>query len=345
MRRDALHTGRMERLLVCGWDVGEARSLQGMLAALRREAALEAVAVGDRQPSALVHARAALGLPCYQHLREMIRTTDSNAVLFATPDLAVELAADAAARGRDLLLLGDQMDGAALDAAATATIRYGVALAVLRPALRGAGLTFLTDLIEADQRWTPVALHLELRGDRAAHSMLRDLVAATTRLMHATPTEVFASVGGRDRDNPVSMAAHLRFEDDRLVTLSARPGLSDRIVLSADTAAGSIELDAADGDSRLTLAPWDGDAQRSLLRDQDSFTLEARHVSAVRGDDALDQKLAHREAALLYAIEAAATTGILARVEDPGTRSTLRVLAGGALGATPRLGQLRVVAQ
>ncbi len=334
----------MERLLVCGWDVGKTRSLQGMLAALRREAALEAVAVGDRQPSALVHARAALGLPCYQHLREMIRTTDSDVVLFATPELAGELAADAAARGRDLLLLGDQMDVAALDAAATASVRYGVSLAVIRPAQRGAGLTFLTDLIEADQRWTPVALQLELRGDRTAHALMCDLIAATTRLMRATPTEVVTSVGGHDLDNPVSIAAHLRFDDHRLVTLSARPGLSDRLVLSADTSAGSIELDAADGDSRLTLAPWGGDAQRSLLRDQDPVMLEARHVSEVRGGDALDQKLAHREAALLYASEAAAATGILARVEDLDTRTTLRMLAGGATDATPRLGQLRVVA-
>lgn len=330
----------MERLILCGWESDETRLLE----ALRIEAQLEAVAVGDHRAAALVQARTALRLPCYQHLREMVRTTAFDAMLIAAPELAADLATDAAARGCDLLLLGDQMDGAALEAAATASIRYGVALAVLRPALRSAGLLFLADFIEADARWTPVALQIDMRDDRPIHAQLRDAVATVTRLMRSTPTEVIASVAGPDLDEPIVAAAHIRFEDGRLASVSAQPAESARLRISAHTAAGTIELDSADGDSRLTLAPRGHEPQRSLLRDEDATTLESRRVAAVRRrDDALDARLAHREASLLHALEASMASGLPARVEDLGTRSTLRMLTGGSTAPTPRVGQLHVV--
>ena len=70
------------------------------------------------------------------------------------------------------------MDAAALQSAAAAAARHGVALAVLRPALRCAGYAFLTGLIAADDRWQPHFISLELRGDRPAFALLRDAVAA-----------------------------------------------------------------------------------------------------------------------------------------------------------------------
>jgi hypothetical protein len=53
--------------------------------------------------------------------------------------------------------------------------------------------------------------------------------------------------------------------------------------------------------------------------------------------------LAHREAAVLHALETSIASGQPATVEDLGTRSTLRLLTGGAGASTPRIGQLHVV--
>ena len=123
--------------------------------------------------------------------------------------------------------------------------------------------------------------------------------------MRSTPIEVIASVAGFDRDDPAVISAHIRFEDGRLASFSVRPADSSLLRISAQNGAGTIELDSVNDDSRLTLA--------------------------------------HREAAQLHALEAAVETGLTARVEDLGTRSTLRVLTGGSAVPTPRVGQLRVV--
>ena len=59
----------MEQLAVYGWS----DATPALLETLREVAGFEAVAVGDERPAALVRARAATGLPGFQHVREMAR--------------------------------------------------------------------------------------------------------------------------------------------------------------------------------------------------------------------------------------------------------------------------------
>jgi hypothetical protein len=92
----------MERLVVCGWEHDESALLQ----ALREQAQLETVAVGDQYPARLVRARTATRLACYQHTRQMAHDQAFDALLLGAPDSAEEVATTAAVRGADLLLLG-----------------------------------------------------------------------------------------------------------------------------------------------------------------------------------------------------------------------------------------------
>ena len=103
----------MKRLAVCGWDEQSAALLRAI--SLRTD--LRVVAIGDDRPAALVRARAATGLPCYQHVREMLRAVDYDAVLIgdtADRETLLEIASE---RGASILLRGAVADGRTLRAA------------------------------------------------------------------------------------------------------------------------------------------------------------------------------------------------------------------------------------
>lgn len=327
----------MERLVVCGWEHDESALLQ----ALREQAQLETVAVGDQYPARLVRARTATRLACYQHPRQMARDQAFDALLLGAPDAAEEVATTAAVRGADLLLLGDRMDADALHAASTAAVRYGTALAVLRPSLRTAGLSFVTDLVEADSRWTPSLLTLDIADERPAPQLLRDALALVLRMSEATPLEVIASAAGDD-ETPATIAAHLRGPEGALTVITVR-GLVDPVVrLHADTANGTIALDTAEAETHVALTSLQGERERTTLRDGDTLAAEARRVARIRHGEPLDARHALREVAVLRAVEESLATGQPVAVGEPSMRSILRLLAGGE-HPSPRRGHLHVV--
>ena len=313
----------MDRLIACGWDDETAP----LLAALRSEARLEPVAVGDPHAGNLVRARSATRLPCYQHLHEMARAIDYEAVLIADSGYAEDLATTAALRGADLLVAASSLDAEALTGTVTAATRHGVALALFRPSLRTAGFAFLTDLIDADPRWLPLALDIELCGEQPVAALLRDASAAALRLSKS-PSQVVASMAGLDPEAPVSAAAHLRATDGTLVTLRVQHG-APRLRISGQAGAGTFEVASRDGESRVTCIPWTGESEHSVLRDADPLVLEAQRVERIRSGEPLDAHSAHREAALLQAVERALVSGEVTPVAAGEPRSALRVIAGG----------------
>lgn len=315
----------MDRLVVCGWD----DDTEPLLEALRLHAGLQAVAVGDERAASLVRARTATRLSCYQHLLPMVERGDFDAALVGESDMAAELAASAAQRGADLLLLGDHVDADTLETAAMSATRLGVAFAVLRPSLGGAGYAFLTDLVGAEPRWTPTVLDIEVRDQRPAVGLLRDALAAATRLLGATPLSVVASAAGLDSDDPLALSAELRYADGSLVTLAGRVSPAPSLRVAAQSPAGTLELRAGDGQSRLSVTRWRGRAEESVLRDPIGIEVEAARVARVRAGEGTDAQLAPLEAAILRAIEDAVSSGSVESVEPTGTRATFRVLTGG----------------
>ncbi len=328
----------MDTLAVFGWRDG----LAGLLCRLEQRASLRAVAVGDRHATRLVQARSETGLPCYQHLLEMARATEYDAAYIGTSALAGEIADHAASRGADLLVNGDDMDGEAMSAVAAAAVRHGVALAVLRPALRSAGYAFLSGLAASDSRWQPRFLSLEMRGARPASTLMRDTVAAAIQLSSEEPLEVTASAGGPGEEPDVALA-HLRFPDGSLASLTARMSPEESLRLSMTAPAGDAELASEESETVLSIAVGGRPPERSRLPHGDLEELEATRVAAVRRGEVVDTLLAHREAATLRAVEKSLKSGRIAAVRSATTRAALRVLKGGAAAPTPRAGQLHLV--
>ena len=328
----------MDTLAVFGWRDG----LPRLLSRLERHASLRAVAVGDQQATRLLRARSETGLPCYQHLLEMARATDYDAAYIDASALAGEIAELAASRGADLVVNGDDMDGEAMAAAATAAVRHGVALAVLRPAFLSAGYAFLSGLAASDSRWHPGFVSLEMRGDRPVSTLMRDAVAAAIRLSSEEPLEVTASAGGSGEEPDVALA-HLRFPDGSLASLTARMSPEESLRLSLTAPGGDAELVSEGSETVLSIAVGGGPPESSRLPHGDLDMLEATRVAAVRRGEVVDTLFAHREAAIVHALEQSLNSGRVAAVRSPTTRAALRVLKGGVAAPTPRAGQLHLV--
>ncbi len=335
----------MERLAVCGWD----DEIADVLHALRLGARLAPVAVGDRQAARLVRARTATGLACYQHLLEMLRAVDVDAVLVTDATQADELAEVAARRGADLLLDGDAMDGSALMSAVGAARRHDVALAVLRPSLQAAAPAFLAALVASDAAWRPRFLAVDVARPASAVAALREAAALAVRLLPDAPAQAMASAidpgAGAGLAEATAIAAQVRCADGAVATLTARTAATRVLRVVLEAPAGTAEIVSADGGGALTLTDRAGRAERSELEDGDLLAIEAARVADVRRGDSHDMLTAGREAVLLRALEQAARSGYLCPVEDAGVRSTLRVLDGGAVDASaPRRGHLHLVA-
>ena len=203
-------------------------------------------------PPELVRARSATGLPCFQHVLEMLRVADYEAVLIDCDLHAGEIAERAAERGADLIVSGERLDAASLASVARAATRHSVALVVLRPALHDRGYTFVSELIAADPGWQPSFVNLELSGDRPAEALLRDAVAAMTRLLPQTPFELSAAIAG-PADAPEAMAAQIRLPGGALASLTARVAPVTKLSLVATSPAGSTELSSEGGAALVTL--------------------------------------------------------------------------------------------
>lgn len=329
----------MDRLIVCGWDDGA----EALLEALRVHANLRPTAVGDTHTASLVRARSATRLSCYQHVRQMVDSLEFDAALIGTSELATELASHAADRGAAILLRGDHMDALALETAANAAALHGVPLAVLRPAIRNAGFTFLTELVAADPHWVPAVLDIEVRDPGPAAGSLRDALAVATRLLGAMPMSVVASAAGLDTADPLALSAHLHYADGSLVTLAGRSGVAPGMRIAMQAPAGTLELRAEQGQSRFSITPWRGNTEKSVQRDAPGIDLEAERVARVRSGDRVDAQLVQREAAILRAIEEALTSGAVEAVTPVGARSSFRVLPGGVEASSPPIGALHLV--
>jgi len=329
----------VDRIVVCGWD----QRVPTILEALEAHAGLHAVAVGDRQPAQLVRARSATGLACYQHVLEMLRTVPAGAVLLNTERGAGECARVAAEQGADLLVVGDVLDGTSLRAAATAARRHGVALVVLRPALRSAAALFLTGLAATDRTWRPRFAEIEVVDDAPAIHQARTAVALAARLMPETPVQVLASALGGDAETAEVLSAQLRYASGALVTFTARSGDAAVLTVRGESHAGRFEVTATPNASTVALRRRGAGGEETELRDDDPWASEAQRVLAVRRGDGTDARHAPAEAAMLLALDVALETGDVARVEDPGLRAALRLLDGGAEERTPRRGSLRLI--
>ena len=328
----------MQRLAVCGWDDDSPTLLQR----LEQRAELRAVAVGARHTAELVRARSSTGLPCFQHVLEMLRVADYEAVLIDCDLHAGEIAELAAQRDADLIVSGERLDAASLAAVARAATLHSVALVVLRPALRDRGYAFVTELVAADPRWQPSFVGLELSGDRPAEALLRDAVAAMTRLLPQTPFQLSAAIAGPP-DAPEAMVVQIRLPGGALALLTARVAPVAKLSLAATSPAGSAELSSEGGEALVTLAARGAAPERSRLAIGDPLDQEAVRVAAVRRGEALDALLAPREAATLEAIEAALATGEVQPVHDPTPRASLRVLQGGGHRVDAPAGRLTLI--
>ena len=289
-----------------------------------------------------MRARSATGLPCFQHVLEMLRVADYEAVLIDCDLHAGEIAERAAERGADLIVSGERLDAASLASVARAATRHSVALVVLRPALHDRGYTFVSELIAADPGWQPSFVNLELSGDRPAEALLRDAVAAMTRLLPQTPFELSAAIAG-PADAPEAMAAQIRLPSGALASLTARVAPVTKLSLVATSPASSTELSSEGGAALVTLTARGATPERSRLAIGDLLDQEAVRVAAVRRGEALDALLAPREAATLEAIEAALASGDVQPVHDPTPRASLRVLQGGGHSVDAPAGRLTLV--
>lgn len=333
----------MRRLAICGWD----EDTGALAAALERLAGLRPAAIGDTRAQALVRARAQTGLPCYQHLHEMLRSADYDAVLLGAagqpPDPAH--AREAAERGATLLLRGGHIPGDTLAQAARSAVDRGAALAVLRPVLRGAGAGFLTDLVAAEPAWRPHFATIEVRADADPTALLRDAIGLAARLVDATPAQVALSLAGAAPLEPGALAAHLRYAGGALVQCTAvrSPHGAPHWNVTVEAAAGSLALRIAPGRSRVEVATMTEAPQSTTLTEPDPIEAEARRLGGGIGAD--DARFALREAAMLRALEGSLATGYVHPVPRPDARQGLRVLPGGgrrsAAGGVPA--PLRVI--
>ena len=335
-------------LAILGWD----ERVERILPLLEAHAGCRLVGVADCSGVALVRARAVTGAPCFQHTAEMVRRLDYDALLIADAEAGADLASSAAARGADLFALGDVMPSAALEALATAAVRHGVALALLRPLLQGSGVAHVRALVAGNADARPDLLTIELQDRRPPEALLRDAVALATRLLEAAPERVSAAAAG---PRAAGLAAQLRYAGGALATLLATTGLPAvrlRAHGAAETPAEGaaeiiqateiIELDERDGAIELTRRTPHGAKTAQRLHDPDPLAREVARIAAVAGGDAEDLRLAHREAAVLGALESALLTSQTHHVIEPGVRATLHLLKGGTQSSA-HAGRLRVV--
>ena len=327
----------MKQLAVCGWDEYTA----ALVDAFAERAGLRPVAIGDDRPASLVRARTATGLPCYQHLREMLRAADYDAVLIGTTVDRESLVELTAMKGAALLIRGDVANADTLNAAAAATIKTGNELHLVRPELQRSGIELLMNLVGTDPAWTPTLVAIELTAANGTRSALQSAAALALRLQGATATQAFISEAGYDGHEALLASVQIRHGKRALTTLLVRPGADEACRVTIEAPAGMAELVARDGNAVLDVFPLDGEPEHTVLTDEDLILAEASRIGG--SGTRIDELFAPHEAALLSAIEASLATGFVTPVQDPGTRGSLRVLEGGDHGTSRRRGHLHLI--
>jgi hypothetical protein len=328
----------MKRLAVCGWDEETA----ALLRAISLRSDLRATAIGDDRPAALVRARTATGLPCYQHLREMLRAVDYDAVLIgdaADREALLEIAGEHRAR---ILLRGDVADAPTLRAASDAVAVGAGGLNVLRPELNRAGLDLLAGLTEGDADWLPELLQVEIAAPEGVPDALGTAAALVVRLQAKQATAVAATALHAPTDVATVSNVQIRHGHRAISTITARDAAEPEWRIALHARAGTACLVSHEGGTTLTIEPANAPARESDLLDGDLLDLEAQRA-ADPSSRREDERFAPHESALLAAIDSALNTGFVATVHDPGARGTLRVLEGGDLTTSRREGHLRLL--
>ena len=328
----------MNRLAVCGWD----EQIAALVRAISLRSDLEAVAIGDDRPAALVRARAATGLPCYQHLREMLRAIDYDTVLIgdtADREALVDLAAD---RGAAIILRGSVAGAGVLRAASDAVARGAAGLRIARPELQHAGMDLLASLATGDPDWTPRLLQIEINDAGGLEAALDSATALVARLQPEPATQVVAATLRGPTDRPLTASIQIRHAEEAISAVTVQDHRDEWWRVSVQAHAGTAELINRDGASTLTIEPAEGVPEQSDLVDDDLLDLEARRL-ADPASRRMDERLALPEAALLTAIDSSINTGFVTPVHELGARGNLRVLEGGRLTTSRREGHLRLL--
>ena len=328
----------IKQLAVCGWDEYTA----ALVDALAERTDLRPVAIGDDRPASLVRARAATGLPCYQHLREMLRAADYDAVLIGTTVDRESLVELTAMKGAALLIRGDVANADTLSAAAAATIKTGNELHLVRPELQRSGIDLLMNLVGGNPAWTPTLVAIELTAANGTRAALQSAAALALRLQGATATQAFISEAGYNGHEALLASVQIRHGDRALTTLLVRPGSDEACRVTIETPAGMAELVARDGNAALDIFPLEGDHTHTEFTDEDLMLAESTRIANATGTR-IDEVFAPHEAALLRAIESSLATGFVAPVQDPGTRGSLRILEGGDHTTSRRRGHLHLI--
>lgn len=319
------------RLAVCGWD----EHAREALTALEATGAFVGAAIGDRSGSALVRARRDTGLPCFQHVAEMVRAAEYDAILFAGALAhAEELPAGtmiAAARGAHLFLLAEGASGAALLSAATAATAHGVPLTLLQPAMHDPGLADLARTVAAGD---PVYLDITVEAPTEADLLLRTAVGYLAEMLEHVDGSVRASAWA-GRVYSVDLAA-----GDSRALIRARHAPNTFVRLAVDGPGGAGELLIRNGEPEFLSTSPAGDQLRYRPDAVDHWTAEAARAAHPSRND--DRDRAELQGTLLDAIARSVATG-----EPQSTsccrRPELHLLQGGGRAAVGRSSNLRLV--
>jgi len=299
------------RLAVCGWD----ERAREALGALEATGAFTGAAVGDRLGASLVEARRATGLPCFQHVSEMVRAAEYDAILFAAtratgaqevPTAAVV----AAARGAHLLVLADGVPGAALLSAAAAATTHDVPLTLLQPATHDAGIADLRQAVAVD---VPVRLDITVEAPVDAAMLLRTAVGYLAEVLEHVDGAVRASAWPHPAtttpEAALAYAVDLEAGEGRS-TIRVRHAPTTFVRITADSARGAAELHVRDGgpEFRFTSsASQQGEHLRYRPDAVDHWAAEAERAAHPARRE--DRGRAALQGALLDAIERSAATG------------------------------------
>ncbi len=290
--------------------------------------------VADASGTALVRARRETGLPCHQQVGQFLAAAPYDAILIGLP--SAELAAVAAGRGADLLLLPGGADAETLEAAADAARVHGVRLAIVRPESHDAGIGDLVRLIESEQDWRPRYLEVTVEGPAEVDRLLGAAISHTLRLAPGTHGRVRATAwAGSTVTFLRSVRASVEAPETRL-HLSARHAPSPFVRIAGDADGGAFELTISRSEALLGYTSRSGERVEYAPDWRDHWAVEAHRVAF-----ADDTTRAGEEGALLSAIARAAATGE-PQIADCCARPELRVIEGRGR-SQPSRGHLRLV--
>lgn len=326
-----MNTPATRSLAVCGWTPEASEAL----AALERSGVFTPTGIADGSGTALVRARQDTDLPCFQQVRQFLASADYEAVLITSPQ-AAPVAALAAARGADLLVLATACDADSIEAAAEAARIHRVRLTLLRPESHDPGIGDLLRLVGSSEDWDPHYLDVTVEGPAEVGRLLGAAVSHATRIAPGRNGFVRASYWLGEAESPLRVVNAVLMADGQQIQIRARHAPETYIRITGDAPAGAFELRISNADASLTYTTRSGEHVQYCPEWLDHWTVEAARASY-----ADDTAHALEEAALLGAIMRASLTGEV-QANDCCTRPELRVIEGRGL-SEPRRNHLRLV--